>query len=448
MADREVFKRRFVPAPLALAAWLLVLACSLAPAPALADGHFRYGTLSWAPSASGTENAVDFTLQVAYKKTYVWGGGLESWKENDDTPGSGFRNLAQAAAEDKAACDAWDKSGPRPEACLALTISPEVGHVIKFPAKALPSEGQCSDPLELAPTSNGCLPWAEAYGFYAGDGASKDVEVTVTESTSDVLSPLQNYIVGSGVFTHAYASPDNGGEAWVAHFSGGGRDSNLANNAGGRFRIETTVKIGAGARSPTASFIPIVPIPKTSGTAAQFQILAYDLSDLTKALTARDATAAEYGGVFGYAGQTTLSAANSPGKTDGISVAASTGLVTFDTDSKAAGLYNQVVMIENADSKIAVDFTMYVYEPVSFCHADCVTTAGLATFADADGIYGGCTICSNGAQSDYNLCTPVFGSQGCPGHLRYWPPVDWSLRAKEQRRATLRPCGSEALRRL
>ena len=49
-------------------------------------------------SASGTENAVDFTLQVAYKKTYVWGGGLESWKENDDTPGSGFRNLAQAAA--------------------------------------------------------------------------------------------------------------------------------------------------------------------------------------------------------------------------------------------------------------------------------------------------------------------------------------------------------------
>ena len=415
MADREVLKRRFVPAPLALAAWLLVLACSLAPAPALADGHFRYGTLSWAPSASGTENAVDFTLQVAYKKTYVWGGGLESWKENDDTPGSGFRNLAQAAAEDKAACDAWDKSGPRPEACLALTISPEVGHVIKFPAKALPSEGQCSDPLELAPTSNGCLPWAEAYGFYAGDGASKDVEVTVTESTSDVLSPLQNYIVGSGVFTHAYASPDNGGEAWVAHFSGGGRDSNLANNAGGRFRIETTVKIGAGARSPTASFIPIVPIPKTSGTAAQFQILAYDLSDLTKALTARDATAAEYGGVFGYAGQTTLSAANSPGKTDGISVAASTGLVTFDTDSKAAGLYNQVVMIENADSKIAVDFTMYVYEPVSFCHADCVTTAGLATFADADGIYGGCTICSNGAQSDYNLCTPVFGSQGCPG---------------------------------
>lgn len=116
MADREVLKRRFVPAPLALAAWLLVLACSLAPAPALADGHFRYGTLSWAPSASGTENAVDFTLQVAYKKTYVWGGGLESWKENDDTPGSGFRNLAQAAAEDKAACDAWDKSGPRPEA--------------------------------------------------------------------------------------------------------------------------------------------------------------------------------------------------------------------------------------------------------------------------------------------------------------------------------------------
>ena len=34
MADREVLKRRFVPAPLALAAWLLVLACSLAPAPA------------------------------------------------------------------------------------------------------------------------------------------------------------------------------------------------------------------------------------------------------------------------------------------------------------------------------------------------------------------------------------------------------------------------------
>ena len=53
MADREVSKRRFVPAPLALTAWLLVLACSLAPAPALADGHFRYGTLSWAPSASG-----------------------------------------------------------------------------------------------------------------------------------------------------------------------------------------------------------------------------------------------------------------------------------------------------------------------------------------------------------------------------------------------------------
>ena len=186
--------------------------------------------------------------------------------------------------------------------------------------------------MELAPTSNGCLPWAEAYGFYAGDGASKDVEVTVTESTSDVLSPLQNYIVGSGVFTHAYASPDNEGEAWVAHFSGEGRDSNLANNAGGSESRRRSRS--ARARGRPQPLHPDRPHPQDLGHGSPVQILAYDLR-----LDRADRQGRHGGGVrrcLRLRGPETLSAPIS-GKDGWDRVAASTGLVTFDTDSKAAG---------------------------------------------------------------------------------------------------------------
>ena len=378
--------------------------------PAQASGHFRFGTLSWAPNTQ--ENSVDLTLQVAYKKNYVWGSDLESWKE-DGSSSSAFKQLATASTEEQSACNAWDKSSARPDACTSLTISPEVGFVIKFPSKALPSEGQCSSPLKTSPTTDGCLPWTEVYGFYAGDGGNKDVEITITDSTSDVYSPLANYIIGKSVFTHTYASAENGGEAWTAYFTGGDRDPSLLNNAGGRFRLETTVKISGTNRSPIASVIPIIPVPK-SATAAQFQIMGYDLNALTTTPTVRDGGEREYGGVYNYKGATTLTNANSPGKTSGIAVATSTGILTFTTETKASGLYNQVVMVETTAAKIPVDFTMYVYDPVSFCHADCVASTGLATFADADGVYDQCTICGNGVTSDYTLCTPVFQSAGCP----------------------------------
>ena len=388
----------------------LVLGSSCVTTPALASGHFRFGTVSWAPNSQ--TNGVDFTLQLAYKKNYVWGSGSESWKESASV--AQYKSLSSASVEEQNACNNWDKTGARPDACTALTLSPEVGFVIKFPVVALPSEGQCVSPLEIRPTATGCMPWSEVYGFFMGDGNSREIDLTVTDSTRDVYSPLQNYIVGKSVFSHTYASADNAGEAWMAYFTGGDRDSSLMNNAGGRFRLETQVKISGTNRSPVAAVMPIIPIPK-SGSSIQFQIMGYDLNDLAKTPTIRDGGEREYGGVFNYKGATSLTNDNSPAGPSGVTLATSTGLLTFTTTSRTPGFYNQVVMLENSQGKTPVDFTLYVYEPISFCNADCVKSTGLSTFADPDGVYDKCTICGNGVTSDYSLCTPVFQSEGCPG---------------------------------
>ena len=60
-------------------------------------------------------------------------------------------------------------------------------------------------------------------------------------------------------------------------------------------------------------------------------------------------------------------------------------------------------------------FQLNRYESISFCHADCVKTSGLATFAHPGGVYDQCTICGNGVTTDHTVCTPVFNSAGCPG---------------------------------
>ncbi len=276
-----------------LAVLLCSLLCSILFGTASASGHFRFGTVSWAPNS--VTNGVDFTLQLAYKKNYAWGTGLESWKADASDSGESYKSLATASTEDAAACNGWDKADEagKPQACQSVTVAPGVGAGIHFPVKALPSAGQCADPLDKSPTADGCLPWSEVYGFFMGDGSSRAVDLVITESTEDVYSPLANYVVGKSVFSHTYAAADNGGEPWLAYFTGGDRDTSLMNNRGGRFRLEAQVKISGNTRSPMVSFMPIVPVPKTAST-VQFQVTSYDLNDLSKSFTIRDGTNKEY----------------------------------------------------------------------------------------------------------------------------------------------------------
>ena len=219
-------------------------------------------------------------------------------------------------------------------------------------------------------------------------------------------SPLANYFVGSATLSHTYSGAyanATASEPWLAFFTGGDRDGRLENNPGGRFRLETTVVADGVAIAPAMTLAPLVPIPRVSGEDVVYVAIAnFDTTDVDDgapavrlaASGATDATAAEWGGVFDYEGRTTfsMSTANVPSGPAGFTVT-NKGVASWDVSEATAGLYHVVIMAESASDsaiKVPIDFTVYLYDQVSFCDKDCQLNVdgGLATFADPDGIYG------------------------------------------------------------
>ncbi|KAK3285088.1 hypothetical protein CYMTET_7287 [Cymbomonas tetramitiformis] len=146
-----------------------------------------------------------------------------------------------------------------------------------------------------------CSPWAETYGFFFGDGSSTDVILTVTQiehqqTASSYYMRGESTVLKTYVTSKDYSHPEDPsfslqyGRPWRAFFTGGARpttlfDSHLHNNAGGRFRLEVTVNIVEGNRSPVGVvYHPVLPVPYNSrgsdalahGMLSNFQVSAYD----------------------------------------------------------------------------------------------------------------------------------------------------------------------------
>ena len=367
--------------------------------------------MGWkAAPKEGEPHRVAFSFQLAYAQDHAWGRGVELWQ----TGGGAFVNVASSAQAVQDACNAWSGSGALPAACTAVLPSATVGATLRFPAAALPAAGACLTSAGTSPA--GCLEWKNTYGFYLGDGSSAPVDVVVKEVGADPASPLTDYFFATGEVAHAYAASSNGGTPWLAYFTGGPRQASLANNANQRFRLEVSVTVATNAASPMIAAIPVVPVPLVGAT-TNLHISAFDRSDLTKDfLTTELATAVQMGGDTGLgapAGPADMTVKDAKG-----------GVLSWELAGKTVGMYNQVVMISSTLAKVPVDFLIYLYKTPSFCHADCApsATGGLTTFADSDGIYGGCTICGDGTSSDFTKCTPVYQTAGCPGIENDPPP--------------------------
>ena len=88
------------------------------------------------------------------------------------------------------------------------------------------------------------------------------------------------------------------------------------------------------------------------------------------------------------------------------------------TSVSAGEFHNLVIIAEDGQGSAAVDFLVYFYHPIAFCDSDCLNQAGgFPSVFHPDGFYAGCTICGNDTNTDFNICTPVNASIGCPGLL-------------------------------
>ena len=148
-----------------------------------------------------------------------------------------------------------------------------------------------------------CTPWHEVSGFFFGDDtyefhddlSGEDGPVLNVERVDYENGLLGNSIFGTtNPFTHTYEMPNNTiamngyseSQLWVAYFVGGNRMPVLNNNALGRYRLETSVKLEfvngvlLDNNSPRAAMIPMLPVPYVESNeqrlGAHFQVIAYD----------------------------------------------------------------------------------------------------------------------------------------------------------------------------
>jgi len=269
------------------------------------------------PEASNScpklNNAVEFHFQLAYRRDYPWGRWFgEQWNDGGTTAASFVGNIDDSNSwqffGDKNAgydgyqsgvmamgyklrfpvgmlsrrqslpynkvCDDAEDTGDSPTCPATVapgTLTPHLTHTTLYPA---------GKPCESAndETPDYCAPWTEAYGFFLGDGTSKELVLSIhTVDFND--SPLGNFIFGRGISYHTYSRPRlaEPRTPWTAFFMSGNRLVDLHNNANGRFRLEVQVNIVGNNRSPRASFAPVFPVPYTGWpTMARFQVAAYD----------------------------------------------------------------------------------------------------------------------------------------------------------------------------
>ncbi|KAA5539547.1 T9SS type A sorting domain-containing protein [Adhaeribacter rhizoryzae] len=170
--------------------------------------------------------------------------------------------------------------------------------------------------------------------FSFGDGTGRTIPLLVTS-----VNFAQDWFYGEATFTKTYAANGN----YTAFFESCCRISELRNNAGDNYRVETLVQVGSGNNSPVVALPPIRTLPNDL-TNATFPIPATDFEG--DALSYRLATAAEMGGGTNPAGLT---------------INATTGFITWTTLGRPGGLYNVAVAITDArGAKTVVDFLISV----------------------------------------------------------------------------------------
>eukprot|EP00232_Nephroselmis_pyriformis_P027665 CAMPEP_0182874048 /NCGR_PEP_ID=MMETSP0034_2-20130328/12699_1 /TAXON_ID=156128 /ORGANISM="Nephroselmis pyriformis, Strain CCMP717" /LENGTH=452 /DNA_ID=CAMNT_0025006741 /DNA_START=198 /DNA_END=1553 /DNA_ORIENTATION=- len=382
---------------------------------------FRYGTMTWVRDASTADvYGVEFQIQLAVKYDFIWGS-----EPNVKFAPDGSLYLAGVSGASTNA----DSNAPLPAE----------GWKMKFLPKTLSADGICADPLDLT-GSTGCTPWTQVYGMFADqDNTPLDVEMTVDWVDPDTDNLIGDLIVGRSYIKHSYATATYATDTpFLAFFTGGDKSFSVKNNPYGRFRLETIIDLTTENRPPSLSMIPVLPVPRSiMGDAPIFQVPAYDLDDAglfdTAFMNLRlgEENAAlgihELGGVMNWkVGDSTQSPQISdrtgtldttfiPTQPTGVVVVNSRlGLFQWrNAETLAEGLYNMVVVAEDQYSSVMADFSLYLYDLVKFCHADCAKppARGASTFADPDGIYGmdgGCNICNNGIDpEDFTVCTPL-----------------------------------------
>jgi hypothetical protein len=173
--------------------------------------------------------------------------------------------------------------------------------------------------------------------LYTGNGyASVPIPLVITS-----INAAEGWWYGEATFQYTYPSAGN----YAAYFSSCCRISDLSNNRNQQWRNETIVNVGNGNSSPVSTIAATVNLPQGL-SAAQFQIPAFDPDG--DALSYRLATSAEMGG------------GTNP---SGLSINATTGLVSFNTVGKAIGsLWNVAFTISDGagKTKVTVDFIIKI----------------------------------------------------------------------------------------
>ena len=257
-----------------------------------------------------------------------------------------------------AVADGGARRGNWPVVLRVLLLCLLVGLGAANPARAshfrygsLTWRTMASDPSKLTVQFKVSQAWRRSFGPYSnvtigsvvltdnldfGDATSTNINLTVTS----VDIPGDSFY-GEALITHTYATAGN----FLAAYTNCCRLSTLANNASGTWYVSSLVNAGSGNSSPVSTVAPVVNVA-TAQAAATFQLPASDPDG--DALTYSLATVADFNG---------NPFVNAPG----LSVNATTGMVTFSTLGRAAGdMFNAVIKVSDGRTSIIVDFLISV----------------------------------------------------------------------------------------
>ncbi len=331
--------------------WLGVMALASALLAGVPDRaaatHFRYATISWQPVAGGPANAVEFTLQAA-------------WRRNASPS---FNPCINVVTNTTTPC-----SGADGFAAVGDVIREDIGETLFVFGDGSPPVGSPTGGLyflvtAIDPANNWLL-------GLALDPASLPAIDTSIAHTYPHQGPFTARIdsccrIAANAFPNAHV-----------------------NNPDGEYEVQTIVRPGTGNRSPVTAMPPIVNCPQNA--VCQFQVHASDPDG--DPLRWRFSSSSEAGSGFdqpGFPG----SGAPIPASVD-----PNTGLYVWDTTGATIvanrnTLYSTQVTVEELDGsgnvkgKIAVDFFIQLVEdfgvppvfdhpPTPTCGSTQVVTAG------------------------------------------------------------------------
>ena len=288
--------------------------------------HFRYATLSWAPT--GTTNEVQIRLVAAFRL-------------NANLPCDGGCTGPEVLRDPSL------PEGP-------TRITPAVGDVFR--------DFQGSTRLNF------------------GDGVTSTlIRFVATAVDVSAEDPLDHWVVGEALdpltsapgMSHTYPDPGLDPGPFTAFLPACCRIGQsglptvvLQNRPGSTYPVSTSVDL-SGNSSPTSSMVPIVSVP--TGV-VNFLVPAADTDG--DALTFRLATLAEVGNGSGDL------------HPPGLEINSATGLVTWDNRSLSSPtLWTTQVMVEDAQTKTPVDFLLRITGSLIGSAPTCTAPAGPITGA-------------------------------------------------------------------